>query len=86
MKKKTGVQYTIRQVPETIDDALRKLAVREGTSLNAVALGALRAGSGTDTGELRFHDLDNLAGTWVTDPAFDKAVEAFKTIDEGLWK
>lgn len=32
-------------------------------------------------GALRHHDLDPLAGTWVTDPASDKAVEVFNAIN-----
>lgn len=86
MKSDSPIQYTIRQVPKAVDDALRKLAVREGASLNTVALGALRTGSGTDVDDLRHHDLDHLAGTWVADPAFDKALKAFEAIDGALWK
>jgi len=86
MKKSACVQYTIRQVPKSVDEALRKIAVREGASLNTVAVAALRTGSGADAYAVRHHDLDSLAGTWVADPAFDKAVEAFTAIDEGFWK
>lgn len=81
MKSGQGIQYTIRKVPKVVDAALRGLAVREGASLNTVALDALRAGSGTAAGDLRHHDLDQLAGTWVADPAFDKALKAFEAID-----
>ena len=83
---KKNIQYTIRNVPESVDCALRKLAVREGTSLNTVTLDALRARSGVDSDIIRHHDLDELAGTWVQDDAFDKAIEAFEAIDEELWK
>jgi len=83
MKKAT--QYTIRQVPEDVDEALRKWAVREGASINAVALQALKTGAGVGQESPRYHDLDALAGTWVQDEAFDKAVEVFEKIDEGLW-
>ena len=86
MKKNACFQYTIRQVPKAVDDALRQLAVREGTSLNTAALDALRVGSGAGADHVQRHDLDHLAGTWVPDPAFDKALEAFEAIDEGLWK
>jgi hypothetical protein len=86
MKKTSPIQYTIRQVPESVDAALRKLAVREGMSLNTATLDALRTGSGVAAADLRYHDLDSLAGTWVADPAFDAAVKTFEMIDEGLWK
>jgi len=83
---KKGIQYTIRNVSERVDGALRKLAVREGASLNAVALEALEAGAGVDEKCVRNHDLDELAGTWVQDDASDKAMETFEEIDEDLWK
>jgi hypothetical protein len=33
-----------------------------------------------------FHDLDDLAGTWVHDPSFEPAMKAFETLDGELWK
>lgn len=81
-----GIQYTIRNVPRKTDEALRKMAVREGGSLNAAALEALQAGAGIGEDSVRYHDLDELAGTWVKDPAFDKAQKAFQSIDPELWK
>jgi plasmid stability protein len=84
MKEKSR-QYTIRQIPEDVDRALRKWSAREGISLNEAAVEAMRAGSGAGGHEVRFHDLDQLAGTWVADPAFDKAQEAFEVIDKDLW-
>ncbi len=84
MKKR--VQYTIRNVCEKTDEALRRNAVREGTSLNTAALEALEAGAGVGEQSIRYHDLDDLAGTWVQDDAFDQAMEAFEKVDEDLWK
>lgn len=39
-----------------------------------------RAGARTEQA-VRHHDLDDLAGTWVDDPAFDQAIEAMDRID-----
>ena len=81
------IQYTIRNVPENVDDALRNLAVREGCSLNAVALAALESEAGVSGGKAAvYHDLDDLVGSWVHDDAFDKALAAFDVVDEDLWK
>jgi len=78
MKEK--IQYTIRNVPDNVDGILRKLAIREGCSLNAVALQALKTEAGIDPDSVhRYHDLDNLAGTWVQDDSFGKAY-VFKRI------
>jgi hypothetical protein len=36
--------------------------------------------------EIVYHDLDDLAGTWVDDPEFDKAIEEQHKVDPELWK
>jgi hypothetical protein len=78
------IQYTLRNVPVAVDDALRKQAVREGASLNAAALDALKAGAGVEEDGVRFHDLDTLSGTWVNDEAFDAAQRPFNAIEDAL--
>lgn len=86
MKKKHSVQYTIRQVPEEVDTRLRELAVKEGCSLNYVVRDALANAVGAKDSPPVFHDLDELAGSWVEDEAFDEAIKAFEAVDEELWK
>jgi len=86
MKKKSSVQYTIRQIPEEVDAKLRELAVKESCSLNTVVLDALSRETGAAVSPLVFHDLDALAGSWVEDAAFDQAIGAFEQVDEDLWK
>ena len=80
------IQYTIRSVPPAIDRTLRSRASKSHESLNAVVIAALEKGLGLAEEPPDFHDLDDLAGTWVHDPAFDKAMEAFSCIDKDLWK
>ena len=77
-------QYTIRQVPPQVDQALRRKAKRKGVSLNQMLLETLTESVGEEAA--RYHDLDELAGTWKQDKAFDKAVEAFDKIDPNDWK
>lgn len=77
-------QYTIRRVPPHLDEALRRKAKRKGQSLNQVLLDSLAASVGEEAA--RYHDLDELAGSWKTDKVFDKAMEAFGTIDSEDWK
>jgi len=79
------MQYTIRNVPETVDSALRKAAQTQGKSLNEIAIEALARGAGLTGEALRQRDLSDLAGTWREDPAFDRALAAQDTIDEELW-
>ena len=43
-------------------------------------------GLGLSNEKIYYYDLDDLAGTWVQDPAFDKAIEEMDQIDADLWK
>jgi hypothetical protein len=80
------MQYTIRNVPETLDEALRRVARERGKSLNEVAIEALARGSGITQDRSRQRDLGDIAGTWRKDSAFDSALAAQDTIDEEMWK
>ncbi len=79
-------QYTIRSVPEAVDQALRQRAQSDGKSLNAVALEALARGLELDATKTVFTDLDKLIGSWEEDPGFDRAMQDFDRIDQELWR
>jgi hypothetical protein len=79
------MQYTIRNVPEYLDAALRNCAREQGKSLNEVAVQALARGAGIGEGPRRRRDLREIAGSWRKDPAFDSAVAAQDTVDEAMW-
>jgi len=80
------MQYTIRNVPKTLDEALRWAAREQDKSLNEVAFEALARGIGVTEGRGRLRDLSDIAGAWRKDPAFDKAVATQDTIDEEMWR
>ncbi len=80
------MQYTIRNVPTRVDRALRKRARDERKSLNRIALDVMEKGLGLADQPARYHDLDELAGKWVEDPEFDRAIEEMDEIDPELWK
>jgi hypothetical protein len=80
------MQYTIRDVPASVDLAVRELARKTHHSLNATLLETLRRGLGMAAEQPECHDLDDLAGTWIADPEYDKAMEMFESIDEDLWR
>jgi hypothetical protein len=86
MVRKEVEQLTIRQIPKIVGARLRERARREDRSLNAVALEALTRGAGLGGKPIRYSDLDDLAGAWVADPAFDQAVAEMDTVDEESWK
>ena len=80
------MQYTIRNVPTTLDEALRRVARERGKSLNEIAIEALARGAGVAAESRPQRDLGDIAGTWHKDAAFDSAVAAQDTIDEEMWK
>ena len=83
--KPRKTQYTIRRVPGRVDHLLREKATRDNVSLNEAALQALSQGLGAGEEPQAFHDLDDLAGTWVQDEAFDRALEEQDRVDPDLW-
>jgi hypothetical protein len=80
------MQYTIRKVPNALDAALRRRAREQGKSLNEVAIEALARGAGVSGERGRQRDLRDIAGTWRSDRAFDRARAAQDTIDKKLWQ
>ena len=80
------MQYTLRNIPETLDAALRERARVAGKSLNEVAVEALARGLGFSQERPRLRDLGDLAGTWRNDRAFDRAISDQHAIDDELWK
>ena len=81
-----GMQYTLRNIPPALDQALRDRAKREGTSLNEAAVAALARALGLETTPVRCRSLEALAGTWQEDAEFDEAIEDQHAIDPDLWR
>jgi len=80
------MQYTIRDIPDHLDKALRQAARQQGKSLNEVAVETLARGAGISGERGRQRDLADIAGTWRKDPAFDSALAAQHAIDEEMWR
>ena len=85
-------QLTVRGFDDDLSASLRRLADREGISLNKAALKMLRKGAGLSDGMKNpnaiGNSLDDLFGTWSQEEAdsIDAALEVFKTVDESMWK
>jgi DNA-binding transcriptional regulator YbjK len=84
--KNNHIQYTLRKVPQQVDQALRQRAQAEKRSLNEITIEVIEHGLGLTGKPVRHHDLDDLIGTWVHDSKFDQAVEEMDQIDTELWK
>ncbi len=79
------MRYTIRNVPDDLDQALRRVARKQGKSLNEVAIETLARGAGIAEHRARQRDLGDIAGSWRKDPAFDRALAAQDTVDKEMW-
>lgn len=71
--------------------AIRRLANRDGTSLNRAAVKLLRRGAGLDRRQGRDRvgsSLDHLIGSWSYEQAdeIERALRHFETIDEDMWE
>ncbi len=85
-------QITIHGLDVELEEVIRKLAERDGTSLNHAACELLRIGAGlikptwerTNVGS----SLDQYIGSWTSAEAdeFDAAVQEFETVDETSWQ
>ncbi len=84
--KSKAKQYTIRNVPPSVDSALRKKAAEKHTSLNSLLLEALEREVGMDGNEQSYHDLDRLIGSWVSDPKCDQALKDQRKIHKRDWE
>ncbi len=84
--KASGCQYTIRNVPKQVDQALRRRAKASGKSINQVAVEALIEGSGERSRV--YADLDFLVGSLSNSEAkaMDREIAEQRGIDEKLWR
>ncbi len=91
-RRQDKIQYTVRNIPEHLDKAIRKAAQGKQLSLNQFLVLMLNEGLKlfTDTPDenpnITFNDLDKLAGSWVEDPEFDKSIQEQSCVDDELWK
>lgn len=84
-------QLTVRGLGDELERAIRRLASREGTSLNRAAVKLMRRGAGLAEGQdadVVGSSLNHLIGTWSSAEAdeVDEALRHFEAIDEGVWE
>jgi len=81
------MQYTLRNIPSDLDQALRKTAGQQHKSLNQVAVEALRRAAGLgEKPPVKRRDLADVAGTWKDDPGTDAALADQRRIDPEMWE
>lgn len=80
------MQYTLRNIPKSVDTLLRRRAREEGKSINEVAIEALVRGMGLGDVPMKHRDLSDIAGSWQPDKAADEALDDQRRIDPDLWR
>ncbi|MEX2168512.1 MAG: hypothetical protein WD851_04330 [Pirellulales bacterium] len=78
--------YTLNNVPDEIDRAVRARAAAEHKSPEQAILDALAKELGIAALPQKRRDLSDIAGTWVEDPEFDAALADQRQIDWELWQ
>jgi plasmid stability protein len=67
------MQYTLRNIPKSVDKALRAKAKADGKSLNEAALEVMKSGLGVSDERGKKRDLSDLTGTMSKEDA--RAIE-----------
>ena len=81
------MQYTLRNVPKKLDQALRRKAKAEGKSLNTVAVELLQQGLGLSGQPRRYDDLDEFfKNATPLEPEVLKAIEEMDVVHPDDWK
>lgn len=81
-------QITLRQLPENLENQIRKLARKNKTSINKTVIDLLEKALGIGQIGRKKRDLSKLKGTWGQKEAdeFDQNIQQFNLIDEEVWK
>lgn len=83
-------QLTVRGLGDELTRVIRRLASRDGTSLNRAAVKLLRRGAGLEEmgSDTVGSSLDHLIGTWSDAEAdeIERALRHFDRIDRTVWE
>jgi hypothetical protein len=80
------MQYTLRNIPARVDEALRRKAREENKSLNEVAIDALMRALGIAGQPVKHRELGDIVGTWQEDPELEHALADQRKIEPELWQ
>ena len=80
-------QLTLRQIPDSVGEKLRKKAAQDHQSLNKTAVSALAKGLGVSNAKTSKRDLTKFAGRWSKEDLaeFERNTAIFETIDNDIW-
>ena len=86
MKATPAIQYTLRQIPPALDEALRRKSRQDGKSINQTAIEVLHTGLALKGESIIHRDLDFMVGSWVEDASFEEAIRSQDRVDPKLWR
>lgn len=81
-----SIQYTIRNIPPTLDSVLRLQAVKTRRSLNEVVVETLQKATGWDAKTKTYTDFDWLYGSGGIEPKEDSAFKNQRLVDLEAWR
>lgn len=81
---------TLRNLPASLDRTIRQRAKKKGVSVNKVVISLLQdhLGEAAARPVRRYHDLDDLAGSWSKQESedFEKTLAQQRVTDPEMWK
>jgi hypothetical protein len=82
---------TLRNLPPKVAKTVQQRAKQKKTSVNKAVIELLEESTGGRAQKktpVRYHDLDQLIGTWTNEEAdeFDKLIAEQRTVDPDLWR
>lgn len=80
------MQYTVRNVSNEVDAALRQRAKREGKSMNRLLLDLLQRALGLEAEPQVRRDLSDVAGKCTIDDTTRAALQEQRRIDPEIWE
>ncbi len=81
-----SMQYTLRNLPKELDQALRRRAREQGKTLSQVAIEAMAEGVGLRGEPKRYRSVRDLVGARSPDPELRSALDDQRRIDPELWR
>jgi len=82
----TKIQYTIRNIPPSVDRVIRKRANQSGKSFNQTVVDLLSLQTFGTTKQPVDDNFDWLFGANTLDESFDEAIKDLSQIDKKLWQ
>jgi len=80
------IQYTIRNVPPSVDKVIRKRSKQSNKSFNQTVVDLLTLQTFGTTKVPSNNNFDWLYNKNTLDEAFDNAIESMSQVDEKLWQ